>query len=81
MKKSWGMIKRLINRNQVQFYQTRFKLADGQIINDKFAIAKHFNDFFTNIGPNLAKDIPKVDIDPLSYMEEALESSTRGFGT
>ena len=51
MKKSWGIIKRLINRNQVQSYQTKFKLADGQIINDKFAIAKHFNHFFTNIGP------------------------------
>ena len=75
MKKSWGIIKRLINRNQVQSYQTKFKLADGQIINDKFAIAKHFNNFFTNIGPNLAKDIPKVDIDPLSYMGEALKET------
>ena len=75
MKKSWGIIKRLINRNQVESYQTKFKLADGQIINDKFVIAEHFNNFFTNIGPNLAKGIPKVDIDPLSYMEEALKET------
>ena len=70
MKKSWGIIKCLIDRNLVQSYQTKFKLADGQIIDDKFGIAKHFNNFFTNIGPNLAKSIPKVDIDPLN--------STRG---
>ena len=75
MNKSWGIIKRLINRNQVQSYQTKFRLADVQIINDKFAIAKHFNHFFTNIDPNLAKGIPKVDIDPLSYMGEALKET------
>ena len=75
MKKSWGIIKRLINRNQVQSYQTTFELAEGQIINDKFAIAKHFNNFFTNIGPNLAKGIPKVDIDPPSYMGESLKET------
>ena len=67
MKKSWGIIQHLIIRNQVQSYQTKFILADGQIINDKFAIAKHFNNLFTNIGPKLAKGIPTVDIDRLSY--------------
>ena len=75
-KTSLGIIKRLINRNQKQSYQTKFKLADGQIINGKFAIAKHFNHFFfTDIGPNLAKGIPKVDIDPLSYMGEAMKDT------
>ena len=67
MKNSWGIIKRLINRNQVQSYETKFKLADGHIINDKFAIAKHFNNFVTNIGPNLSEGVQRVDIDSLSY--------------
>ena len=46
MKKSWRIIKRLVNRNQVQSYQTKFKLEDGRVINDNFNICKHFNDFF-----------------------------------
>ena len=75
MKKSWGIIKRLVNRNQVQSYQTKFKLEDGRVINDKFNISKHFNDFFTYIGPNLAKRIPNVDINPLSFMKEALKET------
>ena len=63
-----GIIKRLINRSQVQTYETKFKLADGHIINDKFAIAKHFNNFVTNIGPHLAEGVQRVDIDSLSYI-------------
>ena len=66
MKKSWGIIKHLVNKNQVQSYQTKFRLEDGRIINDKFDISKHFNYFFTNIGPHLAERIPKANIDPLS---------------
>ena len=31
--------------------------------------------FFTYIGPNLAKRIPKVDINPLSFMKEALKET------
>ena len=75
MKKSWGIIKRMVNRNQVQSYQTKFKLEDGRVINDKFNISKHFNDFFTYVGPNLAKHIPKVNINPLSFMKEALKET------
>ena len=69
------MLKRIYSvKNKHAFIQSIAE-TDGQIINDKFAIAKHFNNFFTNIGPNLAKGIPKVDIDPLSYMGEALKET------
>ena len=44
------MIKRLVNRNQVQSYQTKFKLEDGRVINDNFNISKHFNDFLPSLG-------------------------------
>ena len=31
--------------------------------------------FFTDIGPNLAKRIPKADIHPISFMREALKKT------
>ena len=31
-------------------------------------ISNKFNEFFVNIGPNLAKKIPQLGIDPLKYM-------------
>ena len=68
-------MKRLVNRNQVQSYQTKFKLEDGRFINDKFNKSKHFIDFFAYIGPNLTTRIPKVDINPLSFMKEALKET------
>ena len=44
---------------------------------DKFNISKHFSDYITNIGPNpnLAKRIPKADIDPLSFMRKTLKKN------
>ena len=35
--------------------QDKFKLSDGTIISDGTLISNKFNEFFTNIGPNLEK--------------------------
>ena len=45
MKKSRGLIKRLVNKNQVQSYETKFKLEDARIITDTSDISKHAFDF------------------------------------
>ena len=34
-------------------------LSDGSVTDDKQAVAEKFNDFFVNVGPNLAKKIPE----------------------
>ena len=75
MKKSWGIIKSIINKNKSHLYQTKFKLSDGKIVSDKTTISKHFNEFFLNVGPNLAKTIPKMDTDPKFYMGESIKKS------
>ena len=69
MKKSWGTIKNIINKNQKPRTQSRFKIGDNLITSDKNIICNKFNDFFVNIGPTLAKSIPKVNKSPLSYRE------------
>ena len=39
----------------------------------KMSISEHFNDFFINIGPNLAKLIPHVKKVPMAYMGDVVQ--------
>ena len=36
-------------------------MKNGSIISGNMNIAEHFNSFFANVGPTLAKGIPKSD--------------------
>jgi hypothetical protein len=72
IKKSWDMIKELINKkisstNTQEFIINGSKTSNGQII------ANSFNKYYTNIGPNLAKSIPQTNKDPISYIEHATD--------
>ena len=70
-----GIIKSIINKNQKPQTQSRFKIGDNLITSDKNIICNMLNDFFVNIGPTLAKPIPKVNKSPLSYMGNHLTES------
>ena len=60
IRKTWSIIKTIINKNKGdQIKQTEFMLSDGSVTDDKEAVAEKFNDFFVNVGPNLAKKIPE----------------------
>ena len=72
-KKSWGIIKHIINKNRKPVYQSQFKLKSGEETSDKHVISKQFNDFFTNVGPSLSKSIPQVNILPQNLMGEAVK--------
>ena len=61
MKKSWGIIKYKINRNQKPHIQNRLKIGDNLITSDINIICNRFNDFFVNIAPASAKSIPKIN--------------------
>ena len=65
----------VINKNRVKQIQAKFKLSDGSITSDKYLISEKFNDFFVNIGPNLAKKIPSQSLSPLKYMGQPLVQS------
>ena len=57
MKSTWRLLNEVINkrksRNSVQSF-----FIDNKDFTDPMEIANHFCEFFTNIGPNLAKMIP-----------------------
>ena len=75
MKKLWGIIKNIINKNQKPQTQSRFKIGDNLITSDKNIICNKFNDFFVNIGPTLVKSIPKANKSLLNYMGNHLTES------
>ena len=76
IKKTWQIMKNVINKNRVKQIQAKFKLSDdGSITSDKYLISEKFNDFFVNIGPNLAKKIPSQNLSPLKYMGQPLVQS------
>ena len=55
MKKTWAIMKSIVNRNQNKQIQNKFKLNDGTVTSNKLVICEKFNDFFIGIGPSLAK--------------------------
>lgn len=69
MKKSWQIMKELLQRTNVSHNPSRLNI-NGQIITDSKEIAEKFNAFFINIGKNLSKDLPTSNIDPISYLKE-----------
>ena len=75
IKKTWQIMKNVMNKNRVKQIQAKFKLSDGSITSDKYLISEQFNDFFVNIGPKLAKKIPSQNLSPLKYMGEPLVTS------
>ena len=75
IKKSWVVIKSIINKNKKHHIQGRFKIGETLITSDKELISNKFNDFFINIGPTLAKSIPCVNKSLLSYLGNRLTES------
>ena len=45
-----------------------FFKCNGQIINDCLEISNGFNNFFSQVGPKLASEIPPTDINFKSYL-------------
>ena len=61
----------IVNKGISKRVQSTFKIHNDTIISDKAIISEKFNDFFTNIGPTLAKKI----ISPLQFMGERVFNS------
>ena len=70
MKKSWDLIKNVINKNKCIKQKNIKLMVNGNLIEDKSLIANSFNEFFTNIGSNLDKQIPKSNINPISFIKK-----------
>jgi hypothetical protein len=57
MKRTWLTIKKLLNKSKNKKNFPRYFLIDEKEIDDPHVIACRFNDFFINVGPNLARKI------------------------
>ena len=74
MKKTWGILKTVINKKKDSRIQSVFKVND-ETISDKKVIAEKFNDFFVNVGPNLASKIPQQNASPINYLGDSVTNS------
>ena len=68
LKKSWQLIKRLINKKKSNHVQSLFKHNDKEIT-DPLEIVERFNNFFVNVGPSTAAKIPDTAQNPSHYMK------------
>ena len=75
-RKTWSTIKNLINRNRSTKEFPSYFLINNSKETDQKIIANKFNEFFTNIGPSLAKKI-KVDTTCTykKFLRESINSS------
>ena len=62
LKSTWKVINEALNTKKDTNFPQHI-IEEGRKIEDPTEIAELFNDFFVNIGPNLAKDIPNTDKD------------------
>ena len=74
LKKLWIIIKDVINKKKSSTIPKSFRIGND-IVTDRKRISEKFNKFFTNIGKDLAKKIPRVQRDPLSYLTSEYQES------
>ena len=70
LKKSWDIIKIIINKRKNVKHRNIRLLVNGIPTENKSRIANCFNNFFTDIGENLDKNIPKSNMDPISFIKK-----------
>jgi hypothetical protein len=68
IKKSWSIIKTVINKKKSNTISDRF-LINGNTVTDKNVIVGAFNKYYVNIGPTLARNMAPALNDPVSYIK------------
>ena len=75
VKETWSLINEVINRRTTQTMLPKTFSREGVEISDPVEIAEHFNDYFVNVGPNLANTIEQPKITFKSFMLRNHEES------
>ena len=68
LKKSWQLIRRIINKNKSGPVQSLF-IHNGKEVTNPKEISEHFNKFYVNVGPTLASKIPESNKSPADYLK------------
>ena len=74
-RKSWGLIKTIINRKGTSKVKSNSFNHNGRDISNPTEISNKFNDFFINVGPTLAKSISPVDVNHMSFLKQSYPDS------
>ena len=75
MKSTWRLLNEVINKRKSRNTVQSSFIIDNKEITDPMEIANHFCDFFTNIGPNLAKMIPSSNSSFRSFLSGSFINS------
>jgi hypothetical protein len=70
IKKTWSVIKSIINKNKNIKLNKKF-LVNDVLTEDSGIISNKFNDFFTSIGPDLARKISVIDKNATDYIKNS----------
>ena len=74
-KEKWSILNNITRRKpKSKKDEIRELEKDNKNIIDSKEIADCFNDYFTNIGPNLASKINNIPISPTSYLKNRVET-------
>ena len=75
-RKTWDTIREVINKPNSKHQMPSYFIHDNDCLTDPKEIANKFNDFFVNIGPNLADRIDTQDKPPFAtYLQTKVEST------
>ena len=69
-KKTWSVIREIIGSQKNKDQLPDFFRSNGEVINDYLEIASGFNNFFSQIGPNLASEIGDSESSYESFLFE-----------
>ena len=57
IKGTWSTLTSLLNRVRIKSESPKYFVIENKLVSDKSTISNKFNEFHTNIGPNLVKEI------------------------
>ena len=72
---SWKILNEVLNRKPKPQPKPGVFYKNNEYVKGNKAIANAFNDFFANIGPNLAKTIPNSEKHYSKFLQDNLEKS------
>ena len=68
------IIRNIINKKKNRNINETFHI-ENKDVNDGQIIANKFNEFYVNIGPTLARNIPSGKCDPITYIKKGITNS------
>ena len=73
LKNTWKVLKEVIGVPNKSSISKTFTV-DNELVSQPESIAKHFNDYFVNVGGKLATDIPDTQLSPLRHVKQNAHS-------